>query len=689
MAVLSSCGSASTAVAPTITVSCVPTDVTVLGQSLCTATVTGESSTLVNWSVSGTGTGTINMTSGQYTAPATVPTNNIVTITATSQVASTLTATQSLTIEAATAISTVTCLNSNSNSTVSATTIDSGDALDCTAAASTGAAIPNVTWTVTNTNMLGGNVGTITAQGGHYVAPPVPPAGQSVTITASTANNLSTLGVPITVTFGSKVLSGTYVFSTSGRLTGGTNAFWARAGFFTVGGGTLTGTEDTNQGGVSNTVTTQNFSGSYSIGPDGRGTMQFCETLNTTNASCPLGSSAVTSFFRIVVVSPNQAELIEYSSGSSTAAGITAGGEMVSQDTSGQTTSTILSGVYSFNFAGVSSTGTEGFAAGDFSSNGHGTIAAGSTNGTLPGEIDMNVSGTLTGPVAIISTPYVIGSSGRGTATLNGLNFSFYPVSAGRSKFIEIDTGAASILVGDAYKQQTSLNCGWGLSALNGATVLETSGASPTGVIADLAAFTTSGTSGSFTGASLDENAAGAASSNVGTLTGSYAMDPCGRGTLSLGAHSYIFYVISPSFAVLQEITTGVTAHGFLLPSQGGPFTDSTFSGSYAFRFAGTDAAGLAANREDFLGQLTSAGSGTGLAGTLDLNDFGATQTGLLIANGTYSASGGLRAAVSLPVATAPATTRNLVLYMVSPTMFYLLDTDTTGTALGALNDQF
>ena len=107
-AFLSSCGSsASTATTPTITVSCTPTDITVLGTSQCTATVLNLSSTLVNWSVSGTGNGSINMTSGLYTAPATVPTNNVVTITAVSQVQSTLTATTNLTLEKAVAINAV------------------------------------------------------------------------------------------------------------------------------------------------------------------------------------------------------------------------------------------------------------------------------------------------------------------------------------------------------------------------------------------------------------------------------------------------------------------------------------------------------------------------------------------------------------------------------------------------------
>lgn len=687
-AILSSCGSTSTAVAPTITVSCVPTDVTVLGTAQCTATVVNLTSTLVNWSVSGTGNGSIS-SAGLYTAPATVPTNNVVTITATSQVQNTLTATQGLTIEQATAISAVTCVDPNSNSNVGVTVITSGNSLSCSATASTGAIIP-VTWTVANTNKLGGNLGTISSQGGNYVAPLVPPPGQMVTITATTANSLSTMSVTVTVNFGNNVLSGSYVFSASGRLTNASNAFWARIGSFSAGGGTLTGTEDTNQGGSPNTVTTQQaFTGSYSIGTDGRGTMQFCENSST---ACPFGSASATSFFRIVVVSPGQAHIIKFSSPSSGAADTTAGGEILSQNPLLLPNSANLSGVYSFNFSGVSTAAVEESIAGEFSANGFGTIAAGSVSPPAPGEMDTNAGGA----VPLAGGGYSIGSNGRGTVALNGLNFSFYPVSAGRVKFLEIDTAAvgtpttpAAILIGDAYKQQTSLNCGWGSSALNGLTVLESSGASSGVVVVDVGNFTAA--AGALTSASLDENNGGTVSSQVGTLSGSYTLDAdsCGRGTMTVGSHSYVFYVISPSFAVLQETTSGVVAHGLLLPSQGGPFTDSILTGSFAFRFGGTDAAGSPGLREDFVGQLTSAGSGTGVAGTLDFNDHGATQPGLAIANGTYLAAGGLRATMSVPIATSPATTRSWVLYMVSPTLFYALDTNPGGTALGAINNQF
>ncbi len=688
MAILSSCGTSATTTTPTITVSCVPTDITVLGTAQCTASVLNLSSTLVNWSVSGTGNGSIT-SAGAYTAPATVPTNNVVTITATSQVQASLTATQGVTIQAATAISSLACVDPNSSSSAAVTAVTSGNTLDCSASASTGAILP-VTWSVTNaTANLQGNAGSISPLGGVYAAPLIPPAGQVVKITATTANALSVMSVTVTVNFGNNVLNGNYVFSASGRLTNLSNAFWARVGRLSAGGGTLTGIEDTNQEGTPNTVTTQRpFTGSYSIGTDGRGTMQFCEN---ANSSCPLGSTSATAFFRIAVVSTNLIQIIEFSSPSTSSAAITAGGEMLLQDALVLPNSANLSGTYSFNFSGVSSAATEESAVGEFNANGFGTIAMGSSSPAAAGEVDLNPGGTA----ALAATSYLIGSNGRGTVTLNGLNFSFYPVSASRVKFIEVDpippATTASILAGDAYKQQTSLNCGWGLSALSGPTLLETSGTSSAGVIADLGTFTVSGTSGNFTGASIDENNAGTVSSQVGALSGTYTLDPdsCGRGTLTIGTHSYVFYIISPSFAALQEITSGIVGHGLLLASQGGPFADSTLTGSYTFRVGGTNAAGTAGLREDFLGQFTSAGTGTGLAGTLDLNNYGAAQPGLAIMNGMYTAAGGLRGTLALPVATSPASTRNFVLYMVTPTLFYVLDTDTAGSALGAINNQF
>lgn len=696
LAFAASCGSTtSTTSTPTITVSCTPTDVIVLNTAQCTATVLNLSSTLVNWSVAvtngGTGSAGTITPAGLYTAPATVPSNSV-TITATSQVQSTLTATQPVTIEQAQEIHTVSCVDPNTNTTPSPLAVSSGNQLDCTATDANGAIVA-VNWSVANaTSGLAGNVGTVSSRG-IYTAPLVPPPGQKVTITAtSQAVPTMTPGTAtVTVVFGSTVISGNYVFSASGRLP--TGAFWARTGTFSAGGGIINsgGLEDTNQGGSPNIVTLlRSFSGSYSVGPDGRGTMQFCESAANSQApvSCPFGSGAVTASFRIAVVSPQQVLIMESST-------LTTSGEMVLQDSSifqsGSQNSQSLDGVYSFGFTGVSSSGSQESAAGDFQSDGFGHIDSGTT--PFPGKMD-----TIPGATALLgSTTYTVSANRRGTMTLNGLTFSFYPISSSRAKFIEIDQ-PDSILLGDAYLQQNSPTCGWTTNvALKGPTVLETLGQASGFVVADVGAFTA--TNGSVTGVSMDQNSAGSYSQPAGTGSDAYAVDAdhCGRGTLSVAGHSYVFYIVSspssatvvPVLAVLLETTSGTVASGLLLPSQSGSFTD----GSYAFRMQGTDAAGAAGQEEDLLGQFTSATAAVGGAvswnGTLDLNDFGSAQIGLPITGGVYTPSTGVRSAGTFPIGNPATTTRNLILYMVSPTLFYVLDKDATGTALGTINNQF
>ncbi len=708
LAFLSSCGSSSsssTTSPPSVTVSCAPTQVTVLGSSQCTPNVLNLSSTLVNWSVSGTGTGPFGSidSTGKYTAPSAVPTNNVVTITATSQADSTTKGTASITIEQPTQISAVTC-GDPATPTQPASKVQSGNQLVCSATTSTGATVP-VNWTVSNT--LGGDIGSISTQG-IYTAPLVPPPGQTVTITAtSQAVSTQTMSVTATVIFGEKVLSGPYVFSTSGRVTNTSNAFFARVGSLTAGGGSLSGGfEDKNQtgepAGPSGTTvgTTQiPFTGSYSVGDDGRGTMQFCEN---TGALCPPGSLAATAFFSIVVVSPQQVQIVDFSSSTTSA------GEMISQDPSvfGAGTQN-LSGAYSFSFAGVSSAGAEESVIGDFSANGFGTngtstINAGSNSPAVPGEMDVN--GTLQ---TLSRSTYSFTSIGRGQVTLNGstpLTFGFYSVSAGRAKFIEIDPAPSSILVGDAYKQQTGVNCGWGLPALSGTLVFETSGTTGSGSsatkIADVGSFsaTNNGTTGSVSSASIDENSGGTVSSQS-PPSGSYTVDQspqpqpgCGRGTLSIGSHNYVFYIVSGSSVVLQETTSGVVAHGLVVQAPAGAsFANTSLNGSYALQLSGTNAAGAAGQREDIAGRLTADGAGKVTSGSLDINSFGATQKGVAV-SGAYAPSpaGSLRATMG-PLTSTPAVTlpQRLVLYLVSPSQFYVLDTDVTGTAIGTLYNQF
>ena len=661
---LNSCGGGSSSTAPatpTLTISCAATSVDVNGTVQCTQNILNLSSTLVNWEAGGVAggnstSGTID-TNGKYTAPQTVPTNNVVTITAIAQAQTSLTATATITILPATAISAITCLDSTQTPSL---TVKSGTSLACTATSSANTPIP-VFWQVSAAQ--GGNAGSISAQG-NYVAPLIPPAGGTVTIKAvSQAVSTQTMSVTLNVTFGNRVLSGSYAFSTHGRLQA-TNGFFSRIGSFVAdGNGGLTGLEDVNP--QPNTITTEpiSFSGSYSIGPDGRGTMQFCEP--STGNAC----TVPTTLFRVVVISPQQAQIIDFQAGSA------ASGEIVSQPDISVFNTAGLNGGYTFSFAGISSGTTDESVVGEFVSDGAGKITS--------GELDTNIGGALASQVAITSGTYTVDSRGRGTATLitsgGTLKFVFYMVSASRAIFLETDS--SPILVGDSFKQQSLVP--WGPSALNGNVVFQTSGTSPAGAfLADVGAFATDGT-GNITAGLLDQNSGGAVSA-AASFTGTYTIDLTGRGTILLSnSHTYVLYMISAGTAVIQETTASTVARGFLRQPQGGPFSSASLSGSYALALSGQNAA---SRKEDIVGQLSANGAGNVTAATLDINNFGTLATGQ--ANvGTYTITDAAQGRAVMTL-TSP---QNLVLYFVSPTRaFAMVGNDNTGiVAIGSLDKQF
>ncbi len=532
---------------------------------------------------------------------------------------------------------------------------------------------------------------------GNYVAPLIPPPGGAIALTAvSQADSKQTFCVPVTLAFGNASLQGAYAFSTNGRVIS-TNTFFARAGRFTAGAGNISGGLETynevGQGGA----TQHNFIGSYNIGADGRGVMQFCEDTNASTCS----ASAATVFFRVVVISAQQVQIEEFSPPGSNIAARTASGQMLLQDTTVFKTAG-LSGAYSFDFSGILTGATQLSMVGEFSANSIGSISP-SVISTIPGILDINNGGNLSQKQILGTSTYSINSSGQGTATVNtndptfpNLAFTIYIVSASRAEFIESDGNA--VVAGDAVKQQTS-SCTWGTNSLNGSAILQTNGKSSSGSVTDLIAFTANG-AGTAAAGSNDENNAGVVSSGT-SLAGAYNIDStagfCGRGTLSLGSpasHSYVFYMISPSSAIVQETTAGIVGHGFLVRPQSGAVALEPLS-SFALSLAGTNAAGPNAKREELLGQFNVGSTGSlvanagGLFGSLDVNNSdpsnpGVTQT-IALTSGTMAA--GSRA--TLVLNSAGPSARNFVLYQISPTQLFVMGTDSTGVALGSLFQQF
>jgi hypothetical protein len=772
LAALNSCGSSTTASAPTISISGAST-VSVNGTVQFTATITNLSSTLVNWEVAGViggnlaTTGSID-TNGLYTAPPTPPTNNVVVITAVAQAQTSLTATQNLTINPPATITGIAPANAtliaagqqvftatfssgtgigvswfinNSPSCASissymGTTTSGGATVTLTAgtvsqanvgmqvagvgipANDTIATVTSATTFVLTTPATASNAaeaitflgfanGLVIAGGqntfpygqmsnqGNYTAPLIPPPGGVIALTAvSQADSKQTFCVPVVLAFGNASLQGAFGFATNGRVIS-TNAFFARAGRFTAGAGNISGGLETysevGQGGA----TQHTFIGSYNIGADGLGTMLFCEDSNASACT----AAAATVFFKVVIISTQQVQLEEFSAPGNTVAPRTASGQMLLQDSSVLNTAG-LSGAYSVNFSGILTGTTQLSMVGEFSSDGRNFFTT-SPISTIPGILDINNGGNLSQAQISGTSTYTVNSSGQGTVmmkttdpTFPNLTFTIYIVSASRVEFIESDGNA--VIAGPAIKQQTS-TCTWGTNSLNGAVVMETDGKGSNGIVTDLIAFTANGT-GTAAAGTNDENNAGTVSSG-NSLGGTYAIDStaasCGRGTLSLGSptsHSYVFYMISTSSAVVQEITSGIVGHGSLVRPLSGSVVFKPLS-SFALSLGGTNAAGPNAGREDLLGQFNVGSTGAlvanagGSFGSLDINNadgLGTTQTVQLISGAMTS---GNRA--TLVLNSAGPTARNYVLYLVSPTQLFAMGTDTTGVALGSLFQQF
>jgi hypothetical protein len=277
-----------------------------------------------------------------------------------------------------------------------------------------------------------------------------------------------------------------------------------------------------------------------------------------------------------------------------------------------------------------------------------------------------------------------VSANGRGLATLitasQTYNLAFYLVSSSRAKFIETDT--LPILSGDAFKQQTIAP--WGASSLSGSAVFWTRGFAGATAQADLNSFTADGVS-SAASVSIDQ-ISGITVTSTSSLTGSYTFDPSGngRGTLTIPGHSYVFYMYSPwgsqGQAVILETTAGSYGRGVMIQPQGGPFTAASLTGSYALSLSGQNAT---PREQDFVGQLTSNGTGNITSGSIDIDNFGATQT--VTPNvGTYTS---VSATGRTTMLLNP--TRNLVLYFVTPTQAYALDTDASSVAVGSIYHQF
>lgn len=420
--------------------------------------------------------------------------------------------------------------------------------------------------------------------------------------------------------FSNSSMQGQYAFSMSGtNASTGIFVPFARVGSFIADGkGNITGgVEDVNLNFASNGSGRLAITGgTYAINSDGRGTLTF----NTTGP--------VT--FSVTMSNSSSGYIMATPTDSSS----TASGSFVKQNTASFMVAGV-SGNYTFDFSGVDPAGLPESIVGEFSANGSGQFTTGvaddndgstinnSGAGPLPISGTYNADGTSTGDVSAF---------GRGVFAIGSLTGVFYVVGPNQVKFMETSSGGT--LGGDAMLQSgiptTTAGMSGGFVYVMGGASVPVSGIS--GPLVRGGKFSASG--GGLSSIFVDNNNAGVLLSlgpTNGTSTGSYTIDSSGdgRGTITFGAtgqknmFQYVFYLISPTQAVIQDQSIGIVADGSMLAQGTGSITNASLAGNYAMNWSGVTVVnnGNASGEEDLLGEATLTNAGA-LTGTVDFNEF-------------------------------------------------------------------
>jgi hypothetical protein len=243
--------------------------------------------------------------------------------------------------------------------------------------------------------------------------------------------------------FGTSSLNGKYVFSSTGLDSSTAPLFLMMVGTLTANGsGSITGGTVDLIGvkvGVSSPAAQPITGGSYSVGTDGRGQINF----DTTT-----GAEAVTVTLDFVLISSSHGLVTEfdsYGTGSGTI------------DLQSPITQSQLAGSYAFAVSGTTANGASPTAT-------VGAFTLDSTGAVSTGQEDVNNAGGYSGtPSQILTKSVVTLGTKPATATIassagTSYTFDVYPIDSGHLKFIESDSKL--LVSGDAYTQGTSIPTG-------------------------------------------------------------------------------------------------------------------------------------------------------------------------------------------------------------------------------------
>lgn len=412
-------------------------------------------------------------------------------------------------------------------------------------------------------------------------------------------------------------LQGQYAFSMSGTdASGAASVPFARIGSFIADGkgGITGGVEDVNIFGTGTTEFTFT-GGSYTVNTDGTGSLSLIDSSGTIT-------------FSLTLTSASNGYMVDLPTDGLSAAS----GNFVKQSTASFAL-TGITGSYAFDLSGVDPNGVSesvvgqvvanaGLLSGVVDDNDGATINGGAGGGA-------STSGNYSSPI----NPTDLSSFGRGQFAIGSITGVFYIVGPNQIKLMETTTGGT--LLGDANLQSSIPTTTAGIS---GSFVYVMGGAA--GTSSSAVPLTRGGkfstNAGALSNIIVDNSNAGQTSS-LSTSSGTYTIDASGtgRGTISYQvqgqahAFAYVFYLISPTRAVIQDQTFNIVEDGTMIAQGASSITDSSLAGSYALTWSGVTSTNVGSGEEDLVGATTLT-SGT-LVGSIDLNEFASGGQGTKI----------------------------------------------------------
>jgi hypothetical protein len=463
-----------------------------------------------------------------------------------------------------------------------------------------------------------------------YTAPPVAPAGGSVTITATSVTKPTTISTATIMITGMATQNFTfYLTGESAFVPSDPNSplppypYYSLAGVVQIAntlsaGGVfaVTGGEQDYNDGDSNT--SPQPSGDMITGgglvPNGDGTGTL--TLITDNPN--LGVSG-TETFAVAFANPNHALITQFD-GSATSSG--------SMDL--QTSTALPSGSFSFVASGTSSDDSGAFPA---AYGGVFTVVSGALSGTL----DSNLGGAVTPGTpftASLSTPDAFGRGSINDSTGIATSINYYVVGPEVFRIVDMDSTTADTAVGSAYGQGA-------VPAFTAASIGESVFAveNPFTAYAAVGQFKTTGGT-HFNGVGDLNELNNGIQLTAQAVHGTYTLASDGYGSMNFNptygdVSVFGIYAVDPTLNILDpnsstdgggalvaEMDENLVGTGLLVPQT--DVTVADFSGYYAFGAQGaTDADGTF--EFDFVGAANVTEPGGSFVGTGELSDpFGA-----------------------------------------------------------------